>query len=56
MKHKFLLTQFGIPTFCEMCGHVMWRGFVCQGTLGHLYFSSDFVYNQRFCLPETETN
>ncbi|CAC5398988.1 MYO9 [Mytilus coruscus] len=33
MGHKFMLVQFGIPTFCEYCSNLLWimeKGSVCQ--------------------------
>lgn len=34
LGHKYCLTQFGIPTFCEFCSNIIWimeKGSVCQG-------------------------
>lgn len=34
LGHKYSLTQFGIPTFCEFCSNIIWimeKGSVCQG-------------------------
>ncbi|XP_061172961.1 unconventional myosin-IXa-like [Saccostrea echinata] len=33
LGHKYSLTQFGIPTFCEFCSNIIWimeKGSVCQ--------------------------
>eukprot|EP00105_Crassostrea_gigas_P035727 XP_019919875.1 PREDICTED: unconventional myosin-IXa isoform X5 [Crassostrea gigas] len=33
LGHKYCLTQFGIPTFCEFCSNIIWimeKGSVCQ--------------------------
>lgn len=39
LGHKYSLTQFGIPTFCEFCSNIIWimeKGSVCQGKHGKL--------------------
>ena len=43
--HKFSLTQFSIPTFCEHCSGFIWtleKGFVCQGNQQELSVLSCF--------------